>query len=89
VLPFLLLAVISNLAVGRGWLRSKRAIMVFTGFLLALQSMAIFGRDMKSLDTSGKQRGSDRQIPIRGVLTTHRIAPALLTHRCLDRSLMI
>ena len=52
-LPFLLLAVISSLAAGRSWLRSRRAIVLWS--LLAFLALAKYGyfgsRYLTSLDT--------------------------------------
>lgn len=84
VLPFVLLSVISSLAVGRGWLRSKRAIILWS--LLAFLALAKYGyfweRYLKSLDTWQATQEAIAQIQTQsgGVLTTHRIAPHL-THR--------
>jgi uncharacterized membrane protein len=83
VLPFLLLAVIVNLAAGRGWLRSKRAIILWS--LLSFLALAKYGyfysRYLNSLDTWQATREAIAQIQTQaGVLTTHRIAPHL-THR--------
>lgn len=96
VLPFLLLAVISSLAAGRGLLRSRRAIILWS--LLAFLGLAKYGyfwsRYLDSIDTWQSTREAIAQIqngntaslysdrsPLQGgVLTTHRIAPHL-THR--------
>ena len=83
VLPFLLLAVISNLAAGGGWLRSRRAIILWAlGAFLALAKYGYFGsRYLSSLDTWHSTRQAIAQIQNSGgVLTMHRIAPHL-THR--------
>lgn len=83
IMPFLLLAVISNLAAGGGWLRNKRAIILWS-FLafLALAKYGYFGsKYLSSLDTWQATREAIAQIQSHGgVLTTHRIAPHL-THR--------
>jgi uncharacterized membrane protein len=83
VLPFLLLAVISNLAAGGGWLRSRRAIILWS--LLAFLALAKYGyfgsRYLNSLDTWQATQEAIAQIQTQGgVLTTHRIA-SHLTHR--------
>ena len=83
VVPFLLLAVISTLAANRGWLRSRRAIILWS--LLAFLALAKYGyfgsRYLSSLDTWQATREAKARIQTPGgVLTTNRIA-AHLTHR--------
>lgn len=87
VVPFLLLAVISTLAAGGGWLRSRRAIILWS--LLAFLALAKYGyfgsRYLNSLDTWQATREAKARIqnflpPQDSVLTTNRIAPHL-THR--------
>lgn len=83
VLPFLILAVIATLAAGQGWLRSKRAIVLWS--LLAFLALAKYGFFwsiyLGSLDTWQATREAIAQISTAGgVLTTNRIAPHL-THR--------
>ena len=87
VLPFLVLAVISSLAAGRGWLRSRRAIILLS--LLAFLALAKYGyfweRYLKSLDTWQATREAIAQIRTSGgVLTTHRIAPHLSHRRLIE-----
>jgi len=64
VLPFLLLAVISSLAASRGWLRSRRAIALWS--LLAFLALAKYGyfgsRYLDSLDTWQATREAIAQI---------------------------
>jgi len=83
VLPFLLLAVISSLAAGRGWLRSGRLIVLWSlvGFL-ALAKYGYFGSIyLDSLDTWQATREAIAHVQTKaGVLTTAEIAPHL-THR--------
>lgn len=83
VLPFLILAVISTLAAGQGWLRSRRVIILWS--LLVFLALAKYGFFwsiyLKSLDTWQATRAAIAQINTQGgVLTTNRIAPHL-THR--------
>lgn len=86
VLPFLLLAVISSLAAGKSWLRSRRAIILWS--LLAFLALAKYGyfwsRYLDSLDNWQATRQAIAQVQAGNVLTTHRIAPHL-THRRLIR----
>jgi uncharacterized membrane protein len=82
-LPFLLLAVISSLAAGQGWLRNGRAIVLWS--LVAFLALAKFGyfgsRYLESLDTWQATREAIAQVQTKGgVLTTAQIAPHL-THR--------
>ncbi|GAC1496098.1 MAG: DUF2079 domain-containing protein [Chamaesiphon sp.] len=82
-LPFLLLAVISTLAAGQGWLRSGRAIIVWS--LVAFIALAKFGYFgslyLQALDNSQSTREAIAQIHTQGsVLTAAQIAPHL-THR--------
>ncbi|HEY9636770.1 MAG TPA: DUF2079 domain-containing protein [Coleofasciculaceae cyanobacterium] len=83
VLPFLLVAVISTLAAGQGWLRNRRTIILWS--LLAFFALAkysyFWSTYLESLDTSQATREAIAQITTKGgVLTTHDIAPHL-THR--------
>lgn len=83
VVPFLILATISALAAGKGWLRSQRAIILWS--LLAFLALAKFGFFwtiyLGSLDTWQATREAIAQIDTKaGVLTTNRMAPHL-THR--------
>lgn len=82
-LPFLLLAVISSLAVGKGWLRNKRAIILWS--LVTFLSLAKFthfgGRYLESLDTRHATQEAIAQIQTKGsVYTTASISPHL-AHR--------
>ena len=83
ILPFLLLAVIANLAAGGGWLRSKRNIIIWA--ILAFLALAKFGyfgsKYLKSIDTWPATSQAIAKIQGKGgVLTSAQIAPHL-THR--------
>ncbi len=83
VLPFLIVAVIASLAAGQGWLRTKKAIVVWA--LVAFVILAKYGffwsRYLRTIDTWEATREAIAQIQSPGpVLTTHSIAPHL-THR--------
>ncbi|WP_138499393.1 DUF2079 domain-containing protein [Nostoc sp. PA-18-2419] len=82
-LPFLLLAVISSLAAGKGWLQNKRAIILWS--LVAFLSLAKFtyfgGRYLAYIDTWQATREAIAQVQTQGsVYTTVKIAPHL-SHR--------
>ncbi|MGF1934099.1 MAG: DUF2079 domain-containing protein [Nostoc sp. ChiQUE02] len=82
-LPFLVLAVISSLAAGRGWLPNKRAIILWS--LVAFLSLAKFtffgGKYLKSIDTWQATKQAIAQIQTKGsVYTTAKISPHL-SHR--------
>ncbi|NES21383.1 MAG: DUF2079 domain-containing protein [Symploca sp. SIO3E6] len=82
-LPFLLLAVMGTLAQGSGWLRSPKAIMVWT--LVAFLALAKFGyfgsRYLEFLDTRQATKEAIALVETKGsVLTAAHIAPHL-THR--------
>ena len=81
--PFLVLAVISTLAAGRGWLRNKRQIILWS--LVAFMALAKYGYFFSiyidSLDTWQATRQAVALVQTKGpVLTTAEIAPHL-THR--------
>ena len=83
ILPFLLLAVISTLAAGGGWLRGQRGIILWS--LVAFVALAKFGyfgsKYFESIDTWQATREAIAQVQTQGsVLTTSPIAPHL-THR--------
>lgn len=83
VLPFLLLALIANLAAGGGWLRSKRAIILWSlvAFLALGKYSYFWSKYLSSLDTWQATREAIAQIQTESsVLTMHKIAPHL-THR--------
>ncbi|WP_392531730.1 DUF2079 domain-containing protein [Nostoc sp. C117] len=82
-LPFLVLAVISSLAAGRGWLHNKRAIILWS--LVAFLSLAKFtyfgGRYLRYIDTLQATKEAIAQVQTLGsVYTTAQIAPHL-SHR--------
>jgi uncharacterized membrane protein len=82
-LPFLLLAVISTLAAGGGWLKNRRGIIIWS--LVAFLALAKFGYFgdlyLESLDTWQATREAVAQVDTKGgVLTASQIAPHL-THR--------
>ncbi|MBW4611608.1 MAG: DUF2079 domain-containing protein [Hassallia sp. WJT32-NPBG1] len=83
ILPFLILAVIASLAAGRGWLRSRRVIILWA--LLAFIVLGKYGyfwsRYLRSIDNLQATREAIAQIQTKGaVLSTHSISPHL-THR--------
>jgi len=83
LLPFLLVAMISTLAAGGGWLRSRRAIILWS--LVAFIALAKVGYFwsiyLNSLDTWQATREAIALVQTKGgVLTTAGIAPHL-THR--------
>ncbi|MGA7936956.1 MAG: DUF2079 domain-containing protein [Kovacikia sp.] len=83
ILPFLLLSVMAALAARKTWLRSQRAIFLWSIVaFLALAKYGYFGSIyLDSLDTWHATRGAIAQIQSQGsVLTTHNIVPHL-THR--------
>ena len=83
ILPFLLVAVISSLSAGRGWLRSGWSIALWSLVaFLALAKYGYFGSIyLNSLDTWQVTREAIAQVQTKGgVLTTADIAPHL-THR--------
>lgn len=82
IVPFLLLAVIANLAAGGGWLRSRRLIILWA--LVAFLALAKYNKlwsYLSSVDTWQANREAIALIPPQaGVLTTNALAPHL-THR--------
>ncbi|NER95775.1 MAG: DUF2079 domain-containing protein, partial [Symploca sp. SIO1B1] len=82
-LPFLLIAIIGTLAQGGGWLRSPKAILLWT--LVAFVALAKFGyfgsRYLEFLDTRQATQEAIALVETKGsVLTAAHIAPHL-THR--------
>ncbi len=80
VVPFLLVAVISTLAAGRGWLRSNREIMIwsFLSFITIGNYHFFWFHYPLTLNTWQATREAIAQIRTQGgVLTTHSIAPHL------------
>ena len=80
VIPFLFLAVINSLAAGRGWLKNKRAIILWSLVaFLALTKFSYFGsKYLSSLDTWIATRDAIAQVQTKGnVLTIDEIAPHL------------
>ncbi|MEQ8539248.1 MAG: DUF2079 domain-containing protein [Coleofasciculus sp. D1-CHI-01] len=82
-LPFLLLAVISTLAAGKGWFRHPRSMIIWS--LVAFLALAKFGyfwsRYLESIDTWQATREAIAQIQTKGgVLVPAQVAPHL-THR--------
>ncbi|MBE8988637.1 DUF2079 domain-containing protein [Nostoc sp. LEGE 12450] len=80
VMPFLLLAVISTLAAGRGWLQNRRGIILWS--LVAFLSMAKFthfgGNYLVSIDTYHATQEAIAQIHTKeSVYTTAQISPHL------------
>ena len=82
-LPFLILAVISSLAVGKGWLHDKRAIISWSlvTFLLLAKFTYFGGGYLEYIDTWQATNQAISQIQTQGgVLTTAEIVPHL-SHR--------
>jgi uncharacterized membrane protein len=80
LLPFLILTIISTLAVGKGWLQNKRAIILWS--LVTFLSLAKFthfgGKYLESVDTWQATKQAIAQIQTRdSVYTTAQIAPHL------------
>ncbi len=83
ILPFLLLTVISTVAAGRGWWRSRRAMILWAllGFICLAKHSYIVIRYLDTLDTWQATRSAIAQVQTAGaVLTTAEMAPHL-THR--------
>lgn len=83
--PFLLLAVISTLADGKGWVRSKRRIILWSLVtFIALAKFGYFGsRYLQSLDTWQATREVIAQIPTKSSVLVPPHAAPHLTHRSL------
>lgn len=82
-LPFLILAVVSSLAVGKGWLHNKRAIILWSlvTFLLLAKFTHFGGKYLEYTDTWQATNQAIAQIKTQGgVLTTAEIVPHL-SHR--------
>lgn len=82
-IPFLLLAVISTLSAGKGWLQNRRGIMLWA--LVAFLALAKFGyfgsKYLESLDTRQATQEAIAQINTKGsVLVPAQVAPHV-THR--------
>jgi uncharacterized membrane protein len=82
-IPFLLLAVISSLAAGRGWIQNRRGIILWS--LVAFIALAKFGyfgsKYLESIDTWQATREAISQIKTKGgILVPAQVAPHL-THR--------
>lgn len=82
ILPFLLVAVITSLAVGKAWLRKPRSLVLWSlVFFLALAKYGYFGSIyIDSLDTWQATREAVAKVHSGSVLTTAEIVPHL-THR--------
>lgn len=83
ILPFLIVAVIASLAAGKGWLRTRRAIILWA--LLAFMVLGKYGyfwsRYLRTVDNWQATTEAIAQVQTKGaVLTTHSIAPHL-SHR--------
>ncbi|MBW4512601.1 MAG: DUF2079 domain-containing protein [Scytonematopsis contorta HA4267-MV1] len=82
-LPFLIIAVISTLAAGKGWLQTKRAIIIWSivSFLCLAKYTYFGGRYLKTIDTWGATREAISLVKTKGsVYTTAEISPHL-SHR--------
>ncbi len=80
ILPFLFLVVINSLATGRGWLRHKRAIVLWSliAFLALAKYGHFLGKYLSSLDTWQATTEAVSQVKTQGsVLTLDEIAPHL------------
>ena len=82
IVPFLLLALISSLASGRGWLQNRRHIVLWLLVTFLLMSNCLhFPSYLKTLDTWNSTREAIAQIQTKGgVLTDNQYAPHV-THR--------
>ena len=82
IIPFLFLVVINSLAADRGWLKKRRAIIVWSLItFLALAKFSYFGsKYLSSLDSWQATRAAMAQVHQGSVLTTDEIAPHL-SHR--------
>jgi uncharacterized membrane protein len=83
IVPFLFLAVIQTLVNGGGWLRTKRAIILWSlvTFLILAKYGYLWSIYLKSLDTWQSMRESIALVNTKGgVYTTAEITPHL-THR--------
>jgi uncharacterized membrane protein len=82
-LPFLLLAVISSLALGKGWLQNKRAIILWS--LVVFLALAKFGyfwsRYLESLDTWQARQEAIAQVQTKGSVYTTDPISSHLAHR--------
>jgi uncharacterized membrane protein len=83
ILPFLIVAVIASLAADQGWLRTRRAIILWA--LLAFMVLGKYGyfwsRYLRTVDNWQATTEAIAQVQTKGaVLTTHSIAPHL-SHR--------
>jgi uncharacterized membrane protein len=90
VLPFLIVAVISSLAAGGGWLRNKRGMILWS--LVAFLALAKFGyfwsRYVRPLDTWQATQEAIALVQTKaGVLASTHIVPHL-THRPLIKAAM-
>lgn len=86
-LPFLLLAVISSLAVGKGWLHNKRAIVLWSlvTFLLLAKFTHFGGRYLEYTDTLSATNQAVSQIQTQGgVMTTAEITPHLSSRQLIN-----
>jgi uncharacterized membrane protein len=83
ILPFLILAVISSVATGRGWLRTRRVMSLWAlvAFIVLAKYGFFWSRYLRTIDTWQATREAIAQIHTKGaILTTHSIAPHV-THR--------
>ncbi|PMB43963.1 hypothetical protein CEN41_11540 [Fischerella thermalis CCMEE 5330] len=83
ILPFLIVTVIASLAADKGWLRTRRAIILWA--LLAFMVLGKYGyfwsRYLRTVDNWQATTEAIAQVQTKGaVLTTHSIAPHL-SHR--------
>ncbi len=83
VLPFLLLAVITTLAAGKGWVRSQRGIIIWSlvAFLLLAKFTYFGGRYLKKLDTWQATQEAISLVQTKGSVITTASISAHLSHR--------
>ncbi len=87
IIPFLFLVVIQSLAVGQGWLRHRRAIILWA--LVAFLALAKFGyfwsRYLIPIDTWQATREAIAQVQTKGsVYTTAEISPHLSQRKSIN-----
>ncbi|KOP24933.1 hypothetical protein AMR41_15985 [Hapalosiphon sp. MRB220] len=83
ILPFLILAVIASIAADKGWLRSRRKIILWAilGFMVLGKYGYFWSRYLRTVDNWEATNQAIAQVQTKGpVLTTHSIAPHL-SHR--------
>ncbi len=89
ILPFLLLAVISSLAAGQGWLRNGRNIILWSlvAFLL-MTNYRQYQSDLESLDTRKATQEAIAQIQTNGGVLTDNLYAPHVTHRAVVKQII-